>query len=552
MKDCMEMPINHETSNFKMYLDTLSILSENSDDYFYLWDLKSGRVWHFGNIGEKYNLMEPGEEYCMADRWSSIVYQRDRNELEKDLKMLERGEMDRHNMDYRLLDKKGKTVWVNCRGTVQKDKDGTPILLIGRVSEINLRYKVDAMTGLFNASKMQDDIETIFSEMGTGFLMILGVDNLKNINIKNGREQGNQILRHVARALEDVIDDAQRIYRLDGDNFAVCIQGTESEAILDTYKQIQDAVHTECTLSAGVVAFHNSTRRDIGSLYQYAEEALDKAKKGGKNRLEFFLEEDYRKKIAEIELIEELQHSIENDCEGFSLVYQSQVKSSSHELYGAEALLRYDSPTRGRVMPDEFIPLLERTYMVCRVGLWVLQTALEQCREWRKQYPDFHMSVNISYVQLMQPDIMNQVLGILAGSGVPGDALTLEVTESMHLRDPKYFNYIFSEWGNAGIGIAVDDFGTGYSNFAYLKNLNINEIKIDRCFVRDIQKSSYNYRLLHSIFELAMESQIHICCEGVEESEELQVLEELKPDLLQGYFFSKPCEREQFESMYFI
>lgn len=551
MGNSMEMAGSRETSGYKMYMDTLSILSESTDDYFYLWDLQSDRVWQFGRLAEKYDLEVSDTGYFMVEQWNSIVYRRDRNELARDFEMLKRGIKDRHNMDYRLTDRRGKKVWVNCHGTVQKDEKGNPMLLIGRVSEAALRYKVDSMTGLFNASKMQDDKEKIFSEMKTGFLMLLGVDNLKNINIMSGRERGNRVLKYVANALEDVIDGAHRIYRLDGDNFAVCIQGTKREEIQDIYNKIQASVNAECTLSAGVVAFENSTGRDFGSLYQYAEEALDKAKKAGKGRLEFFLEEDYQKRIEEIVLIEDLQRSMEKDCEGFSLVYQSQIKSGSHELHGAEALLRYDSPTRGRVMPNEFIPLLERTGMVCQVGLWVLKRALEQCREWRKKQPDFHISVNISYVQLMQPDILNQVLAILSESGVPGDALTLEVTESMQLHDPKYFNYIFSEWGNAGIGIAVDDFGTGYSNFAYLKNLNINEIKVDRCFVRDIHNSGYNYRLLHSIFTLAAESQIHICCEGVEEQAELQVLEELKPDLLQGYFFSKPCEKEQFERTYF-
>lgn len=526
-------------------------MSESTDDFFYLWDLESDRVWYFGKIAEKYNVLQNGEEYCMVEEWNEIVYQRDIPALTEEFNKLENGELSVHDMDYRIRDKRDNVVWVNCRGTVQKDASGKGFALIGRISESVLRYKVDAVTGLFNAAKMQDDMNTIFSAMGTGYLMILGIDNFKNINIKRGREQGNYVLRYVANALEDIIDESQRIYRLDGDTFALCIEGTDSDVIQSTYDKIQDAVHAECTLSAGVVAFHNCSRRDSGSLYQYAEEALDKAKKAGKNRLEFFSEEDYEKKVAEIELIEEMQHSIDHDCEGFSLVYQSQIKTGSFKLFGAEALVRYDSLTRGRVMPTEFVPLLERTGLICQVGLWILKKALEQCKEWRKHQPDFHMSVNLSYVQLKQPDIMNQVLKVLYESGVPGNALTLELTESMYLQDVRYVNHIFSVWENEGIGIAVDDFGTGYSNFGYLKKLQINEIKIDRCFIRDIQNSSYNYRLLSSIVELAAESQIYVCCEGVEEEAELETLEELKPDLLQGYYFSKPCEREVFEKNYF-
>ena len=130
----------------------------------------------------------------------------------------------------------------------------------------------------------------------------------------------------------------------------------------------------------------------------------------------------------ETELLKELEQSAENDCTGFSLVYQPQVKVGSYQLFGAEALLRYNSSVYGRVMPNEFVPLLEQTGLICTVGMWVLKTALKQCGEWRKRMPDFHISVNISYVQLKQSDIKERVLEVLKESGLPGSALTLEVT----------------------------------------------------------------------------------------------------------------------------
>lgn len=440
---------------------------------------------------------------------------------------------------------------MNCRGTVQKDENGQPFAIIGRISDAVLRCKVDVVTGMFNSVKMTEDFKKMFSADSDGFLMFLGVDNLKNINIVSGREQGNSILRSVAGVLENVMDNSHRIYRLDGDSFGVCIPSATKEEVQTIYEKIQKETSAYCTLSAGAVSFLDCSERDIGRLYQYAEEALDKAKKAGKNRLSFFSEEDYQRKIAIIELEKELERSVENGCNGFSLVYQSQIKSGSYQLFGAEVLLRYDSPGSGRVMPDQFIPLLERTGLICQVGNWVLEKALAQCSKWRKSMPDFHISVNMSYVQLKHEDIKAQVIEILKQSGLPGSALTLEVTESMQLQDFRYFNEIFSEWRNAGIEVSVDDFGTGYSSLGYLKNLEIDEIKIDRCFVRGIQNSSYNYRLLSSILALVSETQIQVCCEGVEEKEELQALERLKPNLLQGYLFSKPCKREEFEKLYF-
>ncbi len=161
--------------------------------------------------------------------------------------------------------------------------------------------------------------------------------------------------------------------------------------------------------------------------------------------------------------------------------------------------------------------------------------------------PGLHVSVNMSYVQLTQESIEEDVLEVLHSSGLPGDALTIEVTESMQLQDYPYLNKIFHRWKEVGIEISVDDFGTGYSSLGRLKNMEVNEIKIDRSFVTNIQKSAYNYRLLSNIIELANGSQIRVCCEGVETVEELEVLRQLKPELVQGFLLAKPCPEDEFE-----
>ena len=166
-------------------------------------------------------------------------------------------------------------------------------------------------------------------------------------------------------------------------------------------------------------------------------------------------------------------------------------------------------------------------------------------------YPKMHISVNLSYVQLRQPDITWQVLYLLEQSGLPGEALTCEVTESMQLQYYQHLNQIFYRWKQAGIEISVDDFGTGYSSLGYLKNLEIDEIEIDRSFVRGIQNSAYNYRLLNNMIGLAHSSLIRVCCEGTETPEELTTLLGLGPDLLQGFLFGKPLSAREFERTYF-
>lgn len=541
---------NNEQAQMGTYLEVLQSLSENTDDYLFLLELESGRRWFFKDMEKKFNLRNSGKGYYTTEEWEKVIHPKDVPVLREKLKMIAEKKRTNYNIEYRLWDREGNYIWASCKGKVKEAEEGQSRFVIGNISDTALLHKIDRLTELFNMRKMLEDMERIIAAGRNGFLLLLGIDNFKSINIKNGRESGNRTLKFMAHVLEEN-SALQQVYRVDGDRFAICMKKAEQEDVKAVYQKIQETVSAYFTLSGGAVEFSSASEKKVGNLYQYAEYAMDRAKKAGKNRLEFFAAGDYEKEISSIELLDELKESVQNDCAGFSLMYQPQVKSGNYRLFGAEVLLRYDSPARGPVMPNEFVPLLEQTGLICTVGLWVMKTALKQCREWREKIPEFHISINISYVQLIQDNIVKDVMDVLEKSGVPGEALTLEMTESMQLQNFQYYNSIFSEWKESGIQISVDDFGTGYSSLGYLKHLKIDEVKIDRCFVRGIQNSSYNYRLLCNMMEFVAGTQIRVCCEGVEEKEELWVLEELKPDLLQGYLFAKPCSKEQFESLYF-
>lgn len=549
MKD--EKIINQEEQKqIATYLEAIQGLSESTDDYLYLWEIREDRMWIFGDVTAKYNLISEEKAYCTVKNWEEIIYYKDLPAFKKEIQRIIDGKSKVRNVDYRLLDKSGKRVWISCRGKTRPDEYGDSLVMIGRISETALRYKVDEVTGMFNAAKFNEDMERDVLKFEEGFLLLISIDNLKTINIGYGYEYGNRALRLLADLLE-AETDFKRTYHLEKACFGVFLPDANKEEIAEFYKKIQRKVSSYFEISGGATSVESMSGKDSGKLYQYAEYALERAKQKGKNQLEFFDEEDYQKELAIIGLKQELENSIKKGCTGFYLVYQPQVKTGTYRLFGAEVLLRYDSPTYGRVMPSEFIPILEENEQICEVGLWVLRTALEQCRKWREKMPEFHVSVNLSPVQLKQKNIMGKVLEVLKESGVPGNALTLELTESMQLQNLRYYNEVFCAWKKAGIKIAVDDFGTGYSNLGYLKHLKVDEIKIDRCFVSGIHKNSYNYRLLYSVMEWVEGTGMRVCCEGVEEKEELQVLEELKPDLLQGYFFSKPCDSTLFERMYF-
>lgn len=533
----------------KIYIQTMQVLDETTEDYLYIYDMINKRAYFTGKICRKYGLPNKGIEGFPLHVWENIVYDKDLGLLRKSLQEIEEGISENHNLEYRLVDREGNKVWIRCRGTVQKNREGIAQILIGSISELAMRRKVDKLTGLWNCDKFTEDMGKYLKE-SDGYLMILGLDNLKRMNIKNGRTFGNYILKIAGNVLEEQAESGWKLYRLSGDCFAVVFPECEEKRLVEFYETVRKCLSGKCTVSAGAAFYGKKADMDGGTIYLYAEDALDRAKREGKNKLVFFSSEDYQKNLDKIQFIDEIKEAVQKDCTDFYLCYQPLINGEDFRLCGAEALLRYRSPRWGEIGPGQFIPLLEQSGLICEAGKWVLKTAAEQCVKWREKIPDFGISVNISYIQLQETEITGTVLTILKESGLPGEALTLEVTESIQLQDYDYFNKIFYEWKRYGIRIAIDDFGTGYSSLGYLNSIDIDEIKVDRCFIKDLQENTYDYRILSNIIKIAHSAQIAVCCEGVETENELFTLRELRPDILQGFLFGKPCKREVMEQLY--
>lgn len=540
-------------AKFDDYFQTLQLLNESTDDYLFLCDIDEGTVRFAGNqIARRYPLPLDEEHKCSFAEYADIIYERDTAAWSKNMEEICKGESLVHDMIYRILDLNGNIVWISCRGKVLQAEDGRPSLMLGRISDTVLSGKVDYVTGLFLGSELQVRLKAALDAGKHGVLMVLGVDRFKNINTKYGRGYGNFILKRLAVHLESCVEMDFPVYRLDGDHFAVNFEGYTPEQVQKVYHEIQHKMTEDCTFSAGAVSYPIMGVKDTNLLYDYAERALDRAKQNGRNHLEFFSAEDYEKHLSAIDLTEELRKSVKNNCEGFYLVYQPQVSMNGYDVVGAEALLRFRSPYRGIVPPDQFIGILEQSGMIVQVGNWILDEAIKQCAVWRQYNPTFRMSINLSYVQLEYKDLSQVIYDLLEREKLPGDAIILELTESMQLQDYTKYNQLFYQWGKRGIQISMDDFGTGYSSLGYLKSLAIDEIKVDRCFVSHIDMSAYNYRLLSNILELAKSSQIRVVCEGVETIDELLALTELEPEEMQGFYFSKPLEADVFAENYIL
>lgn len=536
------------SQGFETTLKLIETINRSTDDYLFIWDINADVRWFFGDIDKHYDIRSDGNNTNSTPDMMRIIHPADRAAVQASLADIAAGKKDTHNMDYRWINRDGQTVWINCHGTVIRDKEDKPHLMMGRVSEENLRHLYNPLTSLWNKNKLREDLKSMLTK-GGGYLVFLDIDGLSAINLSHGREYGDMLLKEVAQ-LCDGLDDVKAAYHIDHNNFAVVLDTDSQEQVRCVYETIKTTMQGKCTFTASAVPIDKALFFDETQLLDSINMTLKKAKARSNNRIEFFSHEDLSKKIAAQALLEEMKVSVENDCAGFEVYYQPQVRAGNYDIYGVEALLRYNSGTRGRIFPDEFIPVLEQSRLIKDVGLWVLRRALQQCKVWRRSLPDLRVSVNFSPLQFEDDNLAEKVLEIIREVDLPSDVLTIEITESMELHSSEQLVNTIRNLKNYHINFAIDDFGTGYSNLGYLQQLNVDEIKIDRVFVSGVEKDTYNHKLISNVIEFAKVNAIRTCCEGVESTRELVTLELLLPDVIQGYLFDKPSTADIIEDTY--
>lgn len=540
--------INERDKIIKRYLETIEIMNRNTDSYMFLFDIQKDENWFFGNIDKNYAVRKEGSLTNKTAEMVEIVYPADRAMLEEDLRLISEGKKKVHDMNYRWINRNGDVVWISCRGSVINDENGRPFVMIGRVSDIVLTRVYNPVTGLFNKIKMLNDFRE-GSFPNSNCLMLIEINNLFGESMQNGGKYCDRLLKFLVSVLEKYVSP-QRMYHVDYDRFALLLEVESDTHAEQFFETIQNDVSEKCTVSAGVVPFDMGLYIDENTVYDFAVQTLLESRERGGDTITFYNEDLLFSQISAIELLEEMEESVRNNYEGFHLVYQPQMKAGSYEIYGAEVLIRYQSKKQGQIGPSDFIPLLEKTGIIKNVGMWVLENALMQCRIWRKKCPDFHISVNFSTVQLQDKFIVPKIIEKLCKARMPGEALTVEITESVQLQENEHFVAVMKLLKAEGVDISIDDFGTGYSNIAYLKQIYADEIKLDRLFVSSIQDNTYNYNLVANIISFAKANSLRVCCEGVEDINELLVLESYAPDSYQGYLFSKPCSAEIFEKTF--
>jgi diguanylate cyclase (GGDEF)-like protein len=432
-----------------------------------------------------------------------------------------------------------------------------------RTGELRHQALHDALTGLPNRALIMDRIEQLLVRNRrygtTGAALYIDLDDFKNVNDTLGHGAGDRLLVAVAARLTSTLRDADTIGRMGGDEFVVLIDGAElkvapelvAQRLLDVMRQPFElegaAMPLVVSTSVGIAMGQRETG---GDLLRDADVALYQAKGAGKNRYEVFHPEMQTNIVRRIELEFDLRSAVEGDQ--FRLVYQPIYDLDDLTLVGVEALLRWDHPTLGVIEPDEFIPILEQTGQITAVGRWVLRAACEQMATWHALGDTIDISVNVSGRQLDHDSIVEHIREALDSSGLDGNSLIIEVTETALMSNAPDTAVRLQAIKDLGVRIAVDDFGTGYSSLAYLRQFPVDCIKIDRSFTNAITKSPESKALIGTLVQLGKDLGLKTLAEGVETTGEMDHLRGEHVNEAQGFLLSRPIDAATLEAQFLV
>ena len=415
----------------------------------------------------------------------------------------------------------------------------------------------DTLTDLPNRTLLADRIEQAIAKVaeqgGCFALMFIDLDGFKPVNDAFGHHIGDLLLKAVAARLRGHLHSQDTLARIGGDEFVLLVQLREPNDAMDVaVKQVnlvsrpfRVAEHDlQLTASLGIVLYPGNGQ-DQHELLRNADAAMYHAKSAGKNGYSFFDVSMNSNARQQLQLLQDLRQALEQ--RQFRLHYQPKFDAQNCRPIGAEALLRWEHPQQGLLLPDRFIGLAEKTGLIIPIGEWVLIEACRQMRQWLDQgHHGWRMAVNLSAIQFCHAGLVDSVARALQQNNLPANCLTLEITETTAMHDADASLTVLQRLSDMGVDLSIDDFGTGYSSLMYLKRLPANELKIDRGFVRELEQDSDDAAIVSAIVALGQALGLRIVAEGVETDKQQDFLTRLGCDSLQGYLLGQPVPAEQF------
>jgi diguanylate cyclase (GGDEF)-like protein/PAS domain S-box-containing protein len=535
-----------------------------ANDGLWDWNLETDHLY----VSPRWKMMLGYGIYEVGDRvddWFNKVHPDDVDELRGALDAHFDGEDEHFEHEYRMMTRGGEVKWMLTRGVAVRDEDGEVIRMAGSLTDVTARKLAeqqlvydafhDGLTGLANRALFVDRLSVILAarrrQPGLRFaVLFLDLDRFKNINDSLGHTTGDQLLKDIAKRIENTLRPGDTIARLGGDEFAILLSHVDDLADAIHVAERIGEIITSPTIIAGHEVFVTSSigiavsseeTRGPEDILRDADIAMYRAKAAGRNRYEVFDQEMHKHAVRLLSLETELRRAIE--AEDFVMHYQPIVALDSGSIVGFEGLVRWNHPDRGLIAPGQFIGLAEETGLIVPLCWLTLRECCRQAWRWQQMFPrnpPLFMSVNVSGKLFMQPDAVERLVEILSRSGLAPECLRLEVTENVVVDHGDEVMAKLSKLRSLGIQLSIDDFGTGYSSLSYLQRFQYDTLKIDRSFVGAMGIARDSRNIVKTILDLAENLGIGVVAEGIETEEQAIRLRQMDCPLGQGFWFARP------------
>ncbi|HEY8119309.1 MAG TPA: EAL domain-containing protein [Methylophilaceae bacterium] len=425
--------------------------------------------------------------------------------------------------------------------------------------ELNRIAMMDTLTHLPNRRLFQQHLEVAVGRISRGnnslAVAFIDLDEFKPVNDVLGHHVGDEVLLAVAKRLMTAVRGCDVVARLGGDEFVALIEDIRSdedivpviERIIQSLRDVFYIDHHEVRISASVGIAVYPRDGNIARLLECADAAMYRAKMDGKNRYRFFDSEIELASNQLQQLQRDLIHALLSD--EFKLYFQPKVDSTTHKLAGIEALLRWQHPDKGLLEPEHFIPAAERFGLMNQIGNWVIEESCRIQHRMRSQSINLNVSINLSSQQFRNSNLVTEVMQILKRYELPASSLMFEIMEPSNLHQEDQFELLLTAFKEAGIEIAIDNFGTGNSSFSFLQKMQVNELKLDRSMIRDIDTNQQKFAIVDSIVRLSHALGLRVIAEGIETEAQRRIMTELRCNQLQGFLFSHPVPEEKLASL---
>lgn len=544
-----------------------SLAVTGTDDGLFDWNLVSNQVYYSNRWAEILGL-QPNEMHPDPEEWMQRVHPEDAPHLQADLAAHLDGRSPQLNNEHRMLNADKQYRWVRVRARVLRDEYGSTIRLVGTMMPtheqhlLEERLRHDALhhplTGLPNRVYFLDQLRrsierTKRHDQYQSGLVVIDLDRFQVINESLGYPKGDEILVTVAQRIESCMRTEDLIAHFDGDNFAILLENIHGahdairvanrlqKEISRPFQVNGQEVFVTASLGIAMINIHYDHPQD---LLRDAEAALSRAKAEGRGHYQIFDKDLHARSLSVLRMEAELRRAVER--KEFRVYYMPIISLKSGKITGMEALIRWEHPQRGIILPGEFLPLAEESGLMVQIGEQVLQTACARAQEWHTAgYSGLNLAVNLSAHQFMDPNLVDRVKTALKQSSFSSNSLILEISETAAASEVEMNEAAFRGLHKMGVQIFVDNFGSTYSSLSYLKRFCVSGIKIDPSFIRELDKNPDDVSIVSAIVSMARILNLHVVASGVTQDSQLNYLHTRQVDEVQGFLFSKPVSAEK-------